>query len=126
MKLYECLYIISVSLQLSGAILLLIKYCFLNIDKGIKKNKKKETHVENECIMMGRNQPTPVEFAENIWLNRFAFALIVAGYLLSVWGSVNNDHKPLAFICILLLSVVVTVIAFFVTKKLGSNKNSDL
>ena len=117
-------FVISISCQLSGAVLLLLKYCFVNIDKGIEDNKMKENHAEEETFVPGNTQPTPSEFVENVWINRIAFALIAIGYLTSVWGGIDNSLRTIAFIWIIILSAGITIVAYWFSKKLGSNKKS--
>ena len=118
LTIWECIYVFSVSLQLSGALLLLIKYSFVNIEKGILEAKKKENHVENGKLILGNTQPTPSEYAENVWLNRIAFALIALGYLLGVFG-VNTGNRFVLFAWILVLSVVITSFFAVTAKRKG-------
>ena len=124
MNMFRLFYIISISFQLSGAVLLLLKYSFVNIDKGIEENKRKESHAEGEAFVPGNTQPTSSEFAENVWLNRIAFALIAIGYLTSVWGRIDNCQRAMSFIWIILLSAGITTVSYWVSKHLGSNKMS--
>lgn len=111
----------SVALQLSGAVLMLIKYSFVNIEKGILEAKKKENHVEDGTLILGNTQPTPSEYAENVWLNRIAFALIALGYLLGVFG-VNTGNRLVLFAWILVLSVVITSFFAVTAKKTGTKQ----
>ena len=120
---WEWIYVFSVALQLSGAVLMLIKYSFVNIEKGILEAKKKENHVEDGTLILGNTQPTPSEYAENVWLNRIAFALIALGYLLGVFG-VNTGNRLVLFAWILVLSVVITSF-FAVTAKKTDTKQAN-
>ena len=43
MSIYEKFYIVSISFQLSGALLLLIRYCFVSIEKELKEIAKRES-----------------------------------------------------------------------------------
>ena len=109
MTVISWLYIISVSFQLSGAVLLLIKHTFVSINKRVIENKLREPHVENETLIIEDTQPSPSETAENIWLNRISFALIALGYLIGVWGVIDNSQRLEAFIWIILLSTVIVI-----------------
>ena len=121
LTIWEWIYVFSVALQLSGAVLLLIKYSFVSIEKGILENKKKETHVEGHTLIMGSTQPTASEYAENVWLNRIAFALIALGYLLGVFG-VNTGKKIVLCAWILILSMVLTTLFAIIAKKKSSKQ----
>lgn len=116
LTIWEWIYVFSVALQLSGAVLLLIKYSFVSIEKGILENKKKEPHVEGQTLIMGSTQPTASEYAENVWLNRIAFALIALGYLLGVFGA-NTGKKIVLCAWILILSMVLTTLFAIIAKK---------
>ena len=47
MRCSEWIYIFAISLQLSGAALLIIKYCFISTEKAIKNNYKMDKKYEN-------------------------------------------------------------------------------
>lgn len=118
MTCFEWIYIISISFQLSGAVILLIKHCFVNIEKGILEKEKKETHIEGEILVIGSTQPTDSEYAEKVWMNRIAFALIAAGYLLGVWGEFRSEKRTAVFFLVIAVSAVITTLSVLLTKKL--------
>jgi hypothetical protein len=120
MSIEDIVYIISISFQLSGAILLIIKYGFVSIPKAIAEKEKKEHRVVGEQAILAPTQPSTSEIKENIWLNRFAFWLIAIGYLISVFGSINESSRCLAFWLIILLSAILTVPLFLLSKKLSN------
>ena len=119
----EWIYIVSISFQLSGAVLLLIRYSFKNIEKGMLENKLKETRGDGETLILGKTQPTSIEYTENVWLNRIAFALITLGYLFGVFGD-NNGTKIVFFAWILILSsAITTIVVLFAHRKAMSKSN---
>lgn len=122
---YEWAYVASASFQLSGAVLLLIKYCFLPVAKEIEENILKETHVEDEILVMGRTQPTASEVRENVHLNRAALLLLSAGYLLCAWGDVSNEHRFFAFAWIVIISSALTVLCYYTAKKNAVRGNAN-
>ena len=124
LDIYEWLYTLAVSFQLSGAILLLLKYTFVNIAEGVAEVKKKETHFEHGTLVMGQTQPTEAEYRENIWLNRIAFFSIATGYLLSVWGSINASLRIVIFAWIIIESIFLTTTSYYVSKRLCRRKIS--
>ncbi len=116
----EWVYIIAITFQLTGAILLLIKYSFVNIEKGIQNNRNKETHIEDGIVCFGNTQPTVTEYKENVWLNRIAFAFIAIGYLIGVWGSIECGNKMRIFSTIVILSVILSLLSLFISRKLSN------
>lgn len=118
----EWVYIIAITFQLTGAILLLIKYSFVNIEKGIQDNRNKETRIENDFLYLGSTQPTAAEYKENVWLNRIAFAYIAIGYLINVWGAIECGNKIKIFSTIVILSVVFSLLSLFISRKLSNYK----
>ena len=108
------LYIIAISLQVSGALLLLIKYLSTKKEnliirfKGngiiIKNNNTNEITFDKEAFR---------KLYENTLINRWAFGYIFFGYLIGVFGSIDNNcnkEKVIAFVAILLLTIMLTII----------------
>jgi len=124
MSIFEILYIISVSLQLSGSLLLLL-YCFGNVDKSIIENKRQETHVEEETLHLGRTQPTPSEFSKNVWLTRIAFIQLSAGYLTSIWSEIDDQKRLMTFILIFILTGVLLSLSLFISKKISKRYKEE-
>ena len=125
MSLAEVVYVFAISFQLSGAVLLIFQFWGIRIKKGIEENKRNETHVENETLFIGKTQPTPFEYTKNIWLNRFAFILIAIGYLLGVFGSIENYSKWFILLYIALLSTFIVSLFYFISKKLGKSMENN-
>ena len=121
---YEWIYIISISFQLSGAVLLLIKYSFVNIEKGIIEKEKKENHTKETTLLLGSTQPTDSEYTENVWLNRIAFALIAAGYLLGVWGEIRGEKRIVVFFLVIAVSTILTALSVFISKRLSATRTN--
>ena len=122
MNLYMFFYVVSVACQLSGSLLLLLKFSFVNVKNGIVANKKKETHARGENLIIGNTQPTSTEYKENVCLNRIAFALLAIGYLLSVFGKIDDSQRCVALMCIIILSAGITLVSFFASTKKGNDK----
>lgn len=119
------IYVIAITFQLSGALLLLIKYCFENIEKGIQKNENRENRVEGNMLILGQTQPSASEYRENVWLNRLAFAYIAAGYLIGIWGDLINIKKIVVLVWVVFLSAILTCVSFFGAKRLHNNKGTN-
>ena len=121
----EWFYIASITLQLSGAVLLLIRYCFVSVEKQLKELEKRESRVEKGILVLGKTQPTPYEYKESVWLNRIAFAYISSGYLVSVWGEIENSSRAKIFLVIIIMSTALTVFSVFVAKKISFEKKAN-
>ncbi len=117
----KCIYILSIALQLAGAILLIIKYWFGSDKRQLSEIQRKRMKVENTTLLLGENVPNDNEFLEELWLSRIAFIYIACGYLLGIWGDVLNANKWViaGFI------VVVTSILVFTGKIFSKSKSGD-
>lgn len=115
------IYILSIALQLAGAILLIIKYWFGSAKRQLSKIQGKRTRVENSTLILGDNVPNDNEFLEELWLSRIAFIYMAGGYILGIWGNVIDANKWI----IAALIVVVTSILVFIGKMISKNKSSD-
>ena len=122
---FEWIYTVSLSLQLSGAVLLLLKYTFTNIGKGIRETSEKENRVEGGTLFLGRTQPTEEEYRENAWLNRIAFAFIALGYLTSIWGNIGEIPRYIIFVWVLIQSVLLTAMSYYYATKQLRGKMID-
>lgn len=112
------IYVVALALQLSAGILLLIgststrkkniikKYCELHL--VIRTNKEGGL----------RNYEEFIQVAKSAWINKFAFAYLAIGYLISIWGELP-DNKISAFVWVILISVIFIVIANIVSNKLS-------
>ena len=113
LTLTELLYVLAVSLQLSGALLLILRYWLQSVKDQVTESREKESRVEDSLLILGQTQPSVSELTENIWLNRFAFVCLFLGYLLGVWGEIMSSSKTLIFIWILCATLVITFVLFF-------------
>lgn len=125
MSVSEIIYIIAVSFQVSGALLLIVQFWCIKIKKGIEENKKKETHVEGETLVLGKTQPTSFEYTNNVWLNRFAFVLIALGYLLGVFGNIEMSNRFFILFWIILSSSFLVALFVSISKKLGKSMEEE-
>lgn len=118
---YFVIYILAISLQVSGALLLLIKSISTKRKdliirfKGngiiFKDNNTNEISYDKEAFQ---------KLYENTLINRWSFGFIFSGYLIGVFGSVVNNCnkcKVIAFASILLLTIMFTVITKFYIEK---------
>lgn len=111
MTIQQIIYLLSISFQLSGA-LILIFFCWGNIEQKVlskvfSANSIMERNYENKVTI---KRDKLFRAYKEVWLNRTAFILLGLGYLLGVFGS--NEGSNLWFSCILLMfgSVVMMII----------------
>lgn len=106
------IYVIAIALQLAGAELLIMSYWSKPLRKLKEEALRKESHYEDEgCLFIGTR--TESEIVENILLNRFAFLMIALGYVIGIFGDVQNSCKWVVAVCVIILSVMI---AFVVNK----------
>lgn len=109
------IYILSVSLQLAGAELLIWNYWSKPIKQLKSEELDKENHVEGSVLSI--NSKSEDEIGKNIWLNRFAFVMIALGYVAGIFGDLQNCSRLYVAFCVILLSVLFAYIAEKATKR---------
>lgn len=109
------IYILSVSLQLAGAELLIWNYWSKPIKQLKSEELSKENHVEGSVLII--NSKSEDEIGKNIWLNRFAFVMIALGYVAGIFGDLQNCSRLCVAFCVIVLSVLFAYIAEKVTKR---------
>ena len=133
--LFERLYVLSISLQVAGA-LMLVKFLFY---KGTRKNILKETisskpdidggeHAENGIIFDLRIKEMR-QCASTTYKNLIAFIYITLGYLLSVFGVTKAENRFCIAFCIVidaLLLLAVGLLLAYITAILLFRKDSSV
>ena len=117
---WQLCYILAISFQLAGALLLIVRYWFRSVDKQLKLNEMKKPHVSDGTLDLGESRTNDSELVEEIWINRFAFAYFAIGYLFGIWGEPLSASK-----CMITLGVVLFVIVLVLVGKKISEKESD-
>lgn len=121
------LYIISIALQVSGALLLMIFSISTKREKIIKKFINKDI-VTEEGNSISYNKEELKETFRVAYLNRFSFGYIAFGYLISVFGETNNN-KWLLILYITLSTIIFMSLAYlivFLIMKKSSKVNKEL
>ena len=101
------IYIFAIAFQLAGAELLIMNYWGKPISILKKQELDKETHVEEETLVL--RCETESEIVSNIRLNRIAFIMIAIGYVVGIFGDVQNSCKWFVAICVIILSVLLAL-----------------
>lgn len=110
---YSILFIVSVSFQLSGALVLLINTLS---KKGLESDSKGETINildSNGFVKIGHTKTdSEIDIIKKrvITRNRFAFVYLIIGYLLSIFSSNDGTHW-----ITLVLSIILTIVICGIT-----------
>lgn len=110
------IYIIAISLQLAGAELLIMNYWSKPIEKLKKEELEKEVHVDEETLFLGGRSEN--EIMKNIWLNRFAFLMIAFGYVVGIFGDLQNCNKWIVVTGVVVLSIIFALALNSISEKL--------
>ena len=116
---YFIFYVIAISLQLSGAILLLFSSLSTKRSKIVKEfaQSKIITEDSNTKDIFYNNQSFMAAW-ENVHQNRFAFAYISVGYLAGIWGEISNEQRCKALVYVSILSTLIIVSSRLVIKQI--------
>lgn len=111
------IYILAISLQVSGALLLLIKSISIKRkDLIIQFKGNGIIFKDNNTHVISYDKEAFQKLFENTLINRWSFGFIFSGYLIGVFGSIDNNWnkcKVIAFASILLLTIMFTLITKF-------------
>ena len=113
----ELIYVVAISLQLAGAVLLINKYWEKKLQKQVDALWLKQNHMTGKTIHIGDAAPTNVEYALEVILSRIAFVYLALGYLLGVCGERGMILRDMGFV------VIVSFILVMVGKN-EAKKNS--
>lgn len=128
-------YVVAISLQVSGALQLLLSFVSTNRDDIIRNFIGKGiVSRDNNTKTIGYDKNAYKQEFKTAYLNKFSFAYIFLGYLLGVWGTVEKESKLMATLFIVLITFLILavsniLIALFVKKSKKVNKeitNEDL
>ena len=121
----DILYVLGISLQLAGAVLLLIKYCFTPSKRLLKDlDKKKAKYSEKSARVTMPENPTDKEFMYEIWLSRWAFIFIAAGYPIGVLGELESLCRCCATLLVITFAAVLVVVGLLLAS-IQSKKYND-
>lgn len=124
------IYVIAISFQLSGALLL----AFYSISA---KRKNVIKRFAGKCLITRDNNTNEITYDRealkitfrDAWLNKIAFTLIALGYLFGVFGEIGEKSKILISISIVMGTVLMMAISHFIVAciiKYSSKVNQEL
>ena len=125
------IYIISISLQVAGALLLVAYAISTKREDVIRRFAGKGIlYRDNETNKITYNEEAFFQEYKMAYIGKLSFIYILSGYLLGVWGELNksDSFKDLALIFIAILSLIIMLISnecveFYITK---TNKASEI
>lgn len=118
MNVKAIVYILSISFQLSGALLLIVRY-WKKTESQIEAVKKKRFKIQDETLVLSENLASDSELVKEICINRFAFIYIVSGYFISIFGG-QIDYNMAIVVAFVILTCVLMSIAKVVSEKKAS------
>lgn len=111
MNLDQVIYLLSLALQVSGALILII-FCWGNTERRVLNtifSANANVHREDDdTVIISREKL--VEAHKNVLLNRTAFILIAIGYLISLFGSNDGICAWMGLIKVLISSAILVAI----------------
>lgn len=115
------MYFFTITLQLSGGIILLINNIVMSPVKLGEAYCKGSTELEfEEEKGEVKVEPARLEgILKEIYLNRIAFIYLILGYALSVFGDFNNFNVWVAVFVIIAFSLIISYISYKVVSKVA-------
>lgn len=124
MNCMQMIYLISIALQVSGA-LILILFCWGNTEHRILNTvfpANANIHREdNNTVIISRDKL--IKAHKNVLLNRTAFILIGLGYLLSIFGVNEGICAWKGLVIVVVASVVIVAIGVFAIHTIAKTCN---
>lgn len=120
-------YVLAISLQLAGALLLIIRYSITPMKIQLRDAHEKAAHVDEAEETISIGIPVDSELIEEIRLNRLAFIYIAVGYLFGIWGESFDVNKWFITGLVILLAAIAVVIGKAHSKRASKKpSHSDL
>lgn len=110
-------YVLAISLQLAGALLLIIRYSVTPMKTQLRDAHEKASHVDEAEETISIGSPVDSEVIEEIRLNRLAFIFIAVGYLFGIWGEPFDVSKWLITGLVILLTIIEVAIGKACSKR---------
>jgi hypothetical protein len=117
LKAPNILYILAISFQLAGALLLICHYM------GNTKKQIKDSYFSQDAIVKTENGKVKLRKekvrtkAAEIYINRIAFGYIAIGYFLGIFGEIEDKSRGLIVFLIAITTFLWMAIGLIVQKK---------
>lgn len=122
MSLVVFVYIIAISFQVAGAILLIRHHSSTKRDDVIRRFVKGKVTLDGNTGELKYRHDKFVEEYRNGYLNKKSFWLIFFGYVAGIWGKCEADSKMYILFCIVLF---VSIIVVYLEKKANKKYNES-
>lgn len=109
------IYILSISLQVSGALLLML------FSLSTRRKQVVKRFISKNLVIRDSNEKLTYDVKELkntfriAYLNKFSFGFIAMGYLLGIYGDLNNANLLCVTIWVILGSLLLMAIAYILT-----------
>lgn len=105
-------YVVAISLQVSGALQLLLSFVSTKRDNVIRNFIGKGIiSRDNNTKIIDYDKKAYKQVFKSAYLNKFSFIYIFLGYLLGIWGTIEKESKSKATIFIILTTIVILTIS---------------
>lgn len=124
------IYIVAISFQLAGALLLLLYSISAKRENVIRRFASK-------CLIYRDNNTNEIQYDKealkssfrDAWLNKLSFGLIALGYLIGIFGEIGQTDKLLIFPYVVILTELIMFASYFMVIciiKYSSKVNKEL
>lgn len=105
-------YVVAISLQVSGALQLLLSFASTKRDNVIRNFIGKGIiSRDSNTKIIDYDKKAYKQVFKSAYLNKFSFIYIFWGYLLGVWGTIEKESKSKATIFIILTTILILTIS---------------
>lgn len=115
----QFIYMVAISFQLAGALLLLVNSSSTkrsNLVKGFAKGKM--IFRDGNTKKLFYSKEAFVAICQNAYLNKSAFLYISIGYFLGVFGEIDSKDKFVVALCVIILAAVEIAMAYILSKQI--------
>ena len=109
------LYILSVSLQVAGALLLMLNVLSTKREKVIRRFVGKGLLCrDNNTNAISYDQNALKAVFQEAYLSKFAFAYIIMGYLFGVFGTIASEYRNIIATAIVAATALLILLSYLV------------
>ena len=109
------IYIVAISLQLSGALLLLCNSISTKRSSMVKSfAKSRLITLDGNTHKVSYNKKAFIATCESTYLNKAAFAFVAMGYFIGIFGEIGTENKLVAAILVFLFSGIEQGITYLI------------
>ena len=111
----EFIYILSISMQISGALIITLFTLSTKREKIINKFINKDLiNQDGNTKELEYDEKEFVNTFKNAYLNKFSFCYIALGYILGIFGEVKKIDKYVIALFIIITTIIIIVITYVI------------